>query len=265
MADFEDKHLDFVLKHYKEDRFNTQKAISRFNEAHGVVHKPRRRIMPWIYGAVTAAAVVLGVFLFLGEEAKPVELKTVAQSQIYILPDGTEITLAPGSMLSYKENSPRNVSLEGKAFFDVARDEAVPFEISLDGAFVKVLGTEFLVDASQPVKEVYVTDGKVFFAKTSDSEGVTLTKDMMATLSEYDSVPVIAVNPDVNVLAWQRGTFIFDKTPLRDVLKTLSEYYKVSFAATDLNKQLSGEFYTEDLDMIINIIESALDVTIIRK
>lgn len=265
MADFEDKHLDFVLKHYNQERFNTQKAIVRFNEAHGIVQRPRRRIMPWVYGAVAAAAVVLGVFMFLGEDVKPVEMRAFAQSMICILPDGTEITLAPGSMLSYEEKSPRNVSLEGKAFFDVARDEAVPFEISLDGAFVKVLGTEFLVDASQPVKEVYVTDGRVFFARTSDSEGVTLTKDMMATLSEYDSVPVIAEKPDANVLAWQRGTFIFDNTPLRDVLKTLSEYYKVSFAATDLNKQLSGEFYTEDLDMIINIIESALDVTIIRK
>ena len=265
MADFEDKHLDFVLKHYNQERFNTQKAIVRFNEAHGIVQRPRRRIMPWVYGAVAAAAVVLGVFMFLGEDVKPVEMRAFAQSMICILPDGTEITLAPGSMLSYEEKSPRNVSLEGKAFFDVARDEAVPFEISLDGAFVKVLGTEFLVDASQPVKEVYVTDGRVFFARTSDSEGVTLTKDMMATLSEYDSVPVIAEKPDANVLAWQRGTFIFDNTPLRDVLKTLSEYYKVSFAATDLNNQLSGEFYTEDLDMIINIIESALDVTIIRK
>lgn len=265
MADFEDKHLDFVLKHYNQERFNTQKAIARFNEAHGIVQKPRRRIMPWVYGAVAAAAVVLGVFMFFGEDVKPVEMRAFAQSMICILPDGTEVTLAPGSLLSYEKDSPRNVSLEGKAYFDVARDEDVPFEITSNGAFVKVLGTEFLVDVSGTVREVYVTDGKVFFAKTSDSEGVTLTKDMMAILSEYDNVPVISDEPDVNVLAWQRGTFIFDNTPLRDVLKTLSEYYKVSFAATDLHKQLSGEFYTDDLDMIINIIESALDVTIIKK
>ena len=265
MADFEDRHLDFVLKHYKKDRFNTQKAIGRFNEAHGIVSKPHRRVLPWLYGAVAAAAVVLGIFLFLGEDLKPIELRTVAQVRMFVLPDGTEVTLAPGSLLTYMEDSPRTVNLEGKAYFDVARDESVPFEITADGAFVKVLGTEFLVDVSGEVKKVYVTDGKVFFAKTSDSEGVTLTKDMMAILSEYDNAPVISDEPDVNVLAWQRGTFIFDNTPLKDVLKTLSEYYKVSFAATDLHKQLSGEFYTDDLDMIINIIESALDVTIIKK
>ena len=265
MADFDDKHLDFVLKHYKKDKFNTQKAIDSFNEAHGIRQKPRRRVLPWVYGIVAAAAVAVGLFLFRGEEVKTIELRAVAEARMYVLPDGTQVTLAPGSMLSYEEGAPRTVALEGKAYFDVTRDEAVPFEITADGAFVKVLGTEFFVDASGAVKETYVTDGKVFFAKTMTSEGVVLTKDMMATLSEYDSVPVVVEKPDVNVLAWQRGTFIFDKTPLKDVLKTLSEYYRVSFAATDLDKQLSGEFYAEDLDLIISLIESALDVHIVKR
>ena len=92
-----------------------------------------------------------------------------------------------------------------------------------------------------------------------------LTKDMQATLSPDGNVPVIAVEPDINSIAWQRGSFIFDKTPLREVLETLSEYYKVSFAATDLDKKLSGEFYAEDLDLIISLIESALDVHIVKK
>ena len=180
-------------------------------------------------------------------------------------PAGSEVTLEPGSRLTYSEKSPRNTALEGKAYFEVARDEAVPFEITTDGAFVRVLGTKFMVDAASSVKEVYVTEGKVLFAKSSDAEGVILTKGMQATLSESDAVPVVAMEPDVNSIAWQRGSFIFDKTPLKEVLETLSEHYKVSFAATDLDKQLSGEFYAEDLDLIISLIESALDVHIIKR
>jgi ferric-dicitrate binding protein FerR (iron transport regulator) len=175
------------------------------------------------------------------------------------------VTLAPGSSLTYKKKSPRKTQLEGKAFFEVARDEAVPFEITSDGAFVRVLGTKFMVDAGSSVKEVYVTEGKVLFVKSSDSEGVVLTKDMQATLSQSDAVPVIAEEADVNSLAWQRESFIFDKTPLREVLETLSDYYNVSFVADDLSKQLSGEFYTEDLDLIISLIESALDVNIVKR
>ena len=258
--------MDFVLKHYQEGKFDTQKAIDRFNEAHGIVQKPRRRVLPWVSGMVAAAAaVVLCVFLFRGNERQMIELIANNAVKEFVLPDGTEVTLAPGSKLTYSEKSPRNTTLEGKAYFEVARDEAVPFEITADGAFVRVLGTKFMVDAGSSVKEVYVTEGKVLFAKSSDAEGVILTKDMQATLSPDENVPVIAVEPDVNSIAWQRGSFIFDKTPLREVLETLSEHYKVSFAATDLDKQLSGEFYAEDLDLIIGLIESALDVHIIKK
>ena len=56
-----------------------------------------------------------------------------------------------------------------------------------------------------------------------------------------------------------------DGTPVIVVPFKLREYYKVSFAATDLDKQLSGEFYAEDLDLIISLIESALDVHIIKR
>jgi len=265
MSDFEDKHMDFVLKYYQEGKFDTQKVIDRFNEAHGIVRKPRRRVLSWVSGMVAAAAaVVLCVFLFRGN-GQQIQLVASAQMQEFLLPDGTEVTLAPGSRLTYSEKSPRQTKLEGKAYFEVARDEAVPFEITSDGAFVRVLGTKFMVDAGSSVKEVYVTEGKVLFAKSSDSEGVILTKDMQATLSQSDAVPVIAVEPDVNSMAWQRGSFIFDKTPLKEVLETLSEHYKVSFAATGLDKQLSGEFYAEDLDLIISLIESALDVHIVRR
>ena len=264
MSDFEDKHMDFVLKHYQEGKFDTQKAINRFNEAHGIVHRPRRSVLPWVSGIVAAASILLCVFLFQSNDQQ-IQLMASAEVQEFVLPDGSEVTLAPGSRLSYSEKSPRKTQLEGKAFFEVARDEAVSFEITSDGAFVRVLGTKFMVDAGSSVKEVYVTEGKVLFAKSSDSEGVILTKDMQATLSQSDAVPVVAMESDVNSIAWQRGSFIFDETPLKEVLETLSEHYQVSFVATDLDKQLSGEFYTEDLDLIISLIESALDVHVVKR
>ena len=257
--------MDFVLKHYQEGKFETQKALKRFNEAHSIVQKPRSRVLPWVSGMVAAAAaVILCVFLFRGDDQQ-IQLMASAEVQEFVLPDGSVVTLTPGSRLTYREKTPRNTTLEGKAFFEVMRDDAVPFEITVDGAFVRVLGTKFMVDAGSSVKEVYVTEGKVLFAKSSDSEGVILTKDMQATLSPDENIPVIVVESDVNTVAWKRGSFVFDKTPLKEVLKTLSEHYKVSFAASDMEKQLSGEFSTEDLDLIISLIESALDVHIIKR
>lgn len=88
---------------------------------------------------------------------------------------------------------------------------------------------------------------------------------MSATLKAGDDTPVTDVVPDVNSIAWKRGSFIFEDMPLRDVLNCLSKHYKTSFAASDLSKRLSGEFYTDDLDLIIELIESALDVTIVKR
>lgn len=158
------------------------------------------------------------------------------------------------------------MKMEGKIFFDVTRDENRPFEVIAENVFVKVLGTEFMVDASQKArKDVYVAEGKVLFAKDESLEGVILTDGMSATLTEDQEIPIINQAADINTIAWKRGSFIFEDTPLKEVLECLSKYYNVSFTATDLSKRLNGEFHTDDLDLILDLIESALDVTIVKK
>ena len=100
--------MDFVLKHYQEGKFDTQKAIKRFNEAHGIVQKPRRRVLPWVSGMVAAAAaVILCVFLFRGDDQQ-IQLMANAEMQEFVLPDGSVVTLTPGSRLTYREKTPRN-------------------------------------------------------------------------------------------------------------------------------------------------------------
>ena len=277
MSHSEDRHLDFVLRHYKEGAFDTQKAIGRFRESQGM--RPVRRRLNFVrIGLSAAAAVLLGVFLFMNHRSGQwTEVTASSLQHGVVLPDGTDVTLTPGSSIRFRMKDVREVKMDGKVYFDVARDEARPFEIETDGAFVRVLGTEFMVDGSEEsVVRVYVDEGKVLFARNrpigallcarnSKTEGVILTEGMAASLEDGDVMPVVDEDADTNAIAWQRGTFVFDQTPLKDVLDCLSDYYHVSFAANDLSKQLSGEFVTDDLDLIIELIESALDVTIIRR
>lgn len=267
MSHYEDRHLDFVLKHWQPGRFDTQKAIVRFRKETGqVVCRPR---FGW-YHAVAAVAAVLVIGLFiLHQQTGWTDLTAGNNAVSYALPDGTEVNLAPCSSLSYREKDfakgIRNVKMDGKVFFDVTLDPAAPFEVSADGAFVRVLGTEFQVAAGGKDVEVYVQSGKVLFARSERADGVVLTERMGARLMDGAGVPQVEMQADVNAVAWNRGTFIFDHTPLKDVLDELGAYYGVSFAATGLDRKLSGEFSVEDLDLIVELIESALDVTIIRK
>lgn len=270
MSEFDDKHLDFVVRHYEAGRFDTQKAIDGFNRAHPVQEKPRKANFAWIYSVAAAVAVIVGLFfIWDSSRVQPNELAACSEQVCGLLPDSTQVTLSPGSTLryAYSKNSSRKIEMTGKVYFDVARDESRPFEISTGNSYVKVLGTSFQVDASVSAGktvEVYVASGKVFFARSQESEGVVLEKGMGATLPDGMLMPVLNTRDKVNAIAWKRGTFIFDQTPLKEVLKTLSDHYHVSFVCTDLSKHLSGEFDIDNLDLIISIIESALDVNIMK-
>ena len=96
MSHSEDRNLDFVLKHYRGGAFDTKKAIGRFKDAVGIRRNPRRR---WSIAAVAisaAAAILLGVFLFIGrEDGGWAGIGPVYAQQTALLPDGTEVTLAP--------------------------------------------------------------------------------------------------------------------------------------------------------------------------
>lgn len=270
MSENENKHLDFVVKHYREGKLDTRKAIAKFNAEHGIAPAPmKRKGRGWIYFASgIAAAVLLGVMIrFALLATAEVTLVAEGPKEVFLLPDSTRVTLARGGTLSYKEwgfkRGSRRVNLTGKGYFEVTKDVEHPFEVTTENSFVRVLGTRFLLE-TLPVAKVSLYEGKVHFARTENLEGVVLTEGMTAL------IPIGAIKPKVeqrgnpNGIAWIRGTFIFEDTPLKEVLLTIGNYYGVSFGATDMKKRLSGEFSTDDLDLIIELIESALDVKIVK-
>ncbi|MBP5505778.1 MAG: DUF4974 domain-containing protein [Bacteroidales bacterium] len=57
-------------------------------------------------------------------------------------------------------------------------------------------------------------------------------------------------------------TFVFDNTPLADVLEELSDYYNCTLTAPVTNKRLTGSFPEDNLEEIVVAIENALDVDI---
>lgn len=92
------------------------------------------------------------------------------------LPEGSNITLTPGSKISYPEKfdeALREIYLEGEAFFNVTRDVNRPFLVYTDEVVTKVLGTSFNIKAPQAGKQIVVSvrTGKVSVyprAKLSD-------------------------------------------------------------------------------------------------
>jgi len=68
------------------------------------------------------------------------------------LPDSSKVRLLPGARIRYRRDfgsdSPRDVQVMGKAFFDVAKNLRAPFTVYSDGLQTTVLGTTFEVNAN---------------------------------------------------------------------------------------------------------------------
>lgn len=266
----EDRMIDFVAKSYEENRFDPKKALARSQNGslrRSLSLSKRTVMLKRIAGVATAAAV--GIFLYLPWLTSWTDYAAYDIAQTFTLPDSSSVTLAPGSTLRLqKHKDKRLVQMTGKVYFNVRHDDRAPFRVDAGSGFVKVLGTRFQVDSRDPIS-VSVVSGKVLFsAIRSGEEALILTKGQSAVLDPAASKPVEITPKHPNPAAWATGEFIYDNTPLPEVLSELSEYYDVTLVAFDVghssgeSRRLSGEFSTSSLQEILNLINSALGTDI---
>lgn len=262
----EDRMIDFVAKSYEENRFDPKKALARSQNGslrRSLSLSKRTVMLKRIIGI--AAAVIVGIFLYTSWRTSWTDYMAYDIPQTFTLPDSSSVTLAPGATLRlqrHKDN--RLVQMTGKVYFNVRHDDRAPFRVNAGSGFVKVLGTRFQVDSRDPIS-VSVVSGKVLFsAIRSGEEALILTKGQSAVLDPAASKPVEITPKHPNPAAWATGEFIYDNTPLPEVLSELSEYYDVTLVAFDAgrssgeSRSLSGEFSTSSLPEILNLINSAL-------
>jgi len=111
------------------------------------------------------------------------------------LPDGTVVWLNAASTLKYAANlleyGKRKVSLQGEAFFKVAKDKAHPFVVKTGSQEVEVLGTQFNINAYEDESAVSTTllEGSVrvssFLVSASLREGTRETSSGQAVKQSH--------------------------------------------------------------------------------
>ena len=137
------------------------------------------------------------------------------------LQDGTEVWLNSQTKLTYPalfSGKERRVTVEGEAFFDVAKNPEKPFIVSSQGVEMKVLGTKFNVH-SYPGKETIQTsllEGglKVYFPH-AESKGVILKPDEQVTIKGNQMK--IGSLPHADYFLWRDGIYSFINEPLIDL------------------------------------------------
>ena len=277
MKEIQEDILRFVAQHWKAGRFEPERAWRRFRVTEKATGPARRPVFGrpvWGYALASALAVlVLGLFLF--RPAPRTVIPAAADIRTVVLPEGTHATLAPGATLSFRRHGfgrrDRDVTQTGKVYYSVERNESLPFEITASEAFVRVLGTRFQIETDDTGTAVDVVDGRVLFAaapsgarkSVREEDGVILTRGMHAELTPGATVPGLSEAESANPAAWATHVFHYENTPLEEVLRELSSHFGRTLRTDAHDRRLTGEFEGEELEEIVSLIESALDIHIV--
>jgi transmembrane sensor len=262
------------------------------------VEEPVRRSTWKLYSGIAAGVLVLlavgGYWrLHTKEKAAPPLAQMVTEKRMrsqVTLPDGSRVWLNAGSKLDYPRqfapHAPREVTLEGEAFFMVTADAERPFRVHTKTFHIRVLGTSFNVRA-YPLEDSAVTSlvqGSVeVVLENADNQVVSLKPNEKLT------VPVLHTAPENNTAAtttapviiyksklvpvrdsiipetaWVQNKLAFKHLQLEKVVVMLEQWYGVEIGFKDNSKKqlyFSGVFETESLEQVLDALETTLSFT----
>ncbi|MFV7791163.1 FecR family protein [Aliarcobacter lanthieri] len=191
------------------------------------------------------------------------------------LPDGSNLFLDAKTNLEIEfYNGKRFVNLiNGRAMFEVAKDENRPFIIKSDDINIEVVGTKFEVIHKYDTTTINVEDGKVktyyskyFFDKQNE---VVLTKAQ--SLSYKNDIGAISKikNIEIEKIAlWINNKIFLDKTPLKDAIEEFSKYNDilVNYSSVEIeNYFITGEFSSNQLDIFLKTITKIYPLKVDKK
>ena len=163
---------DFQLD---DDEIDVEAALENVNlKIEEAERQPVMVEMSWVrrnykYVSGVAAAVLVALFMgfLISKPFNPmmeVAYNAANPEMQYQLPDNSTVTFAGEGLVRYPKhfaNDSRKVQFEGKAVFDIEKDADRPFVVRCDGFNVEVLGTSFMIDATEGKHFVDLYSGKV--------------------------------------------------------------------------------------------------------
>lgn len=153
-----------------------------------------------------------------------------------MLADGSKVYLNSESELRFPttfSGKERRVFLKGEGYFEVRKDAAKPFIVTVGETDVRVLGTTFNVTAYRDTKTIRTTlvEGAVRVNDRLTGEAVTLAPGLQA---EWQGGSFTTRKVNVNaVAAWVDGKFYFEEgATLEEITEQLRRWYDIDFFFT---------------------------------
>ena len=176
--------------------------------------RPRRRTALWTASAAATVAAILGVGTLRQADRSPAPKVYLAGSAVRLvdLGGGTQVSLAPGSVLTAADRDPRQLSLSGRALFNVAHDPDRQLLVDAEGYRIRDVGTRFEIATGDQMVRVAVAEGRVAMGKTSGGSEVQVSAGNSITAAGGRLTSAAVRATDVG--GWRTGPLVYDGVPL---------------------------------------------------
>lgn len=220
-----------------------------------------------------AAAVALVVFTYWGVQQwsyqKVMTYQTAfGETEQLLLPDGTTVSLNANSSLRYVNKNPREVWLDGEAFFEVKkqpRTKAV-FLVHTQDLVIEVLGTAFNVNSRHEKTKVVLEEGSIKLNLDGGKEEMMEPGDLISYSGKEAKIleRQKAVPTEVHS-SWKDGSIIFSQIPLKEAMQKVADHYGIhfEFGADSLKKkEVEGAVPMDDLRISLLVMEKSFNIQI---
>lgn len=218
----------------------------------------------WLSAAAMVAMLVLAARWFF----QPASTTYLAQAQPeqILLADSSRTVLFPGSKLKETMGKQRAISLQGRAYFEVRRDEQRPFTVDAGDLRVTVLGTAFEVADydTAAYATVRVRTGHVRVVAGAD------TMDLLAgDHVRYDKQRhVLERRPAPPMEVYGLRVLKFEGAPMARVVEQLETMYQVRITLGNeriANCRLTAEFNDEPIGSILDVIAQTFGLQVTKE
>ncbi|WP_436484208.1 FecR family protein [Chitinophaga sp. ARDCPP14] len=148
-----------------------------------------------------------------------------------ILPDGTGVWLNAASSISYPTaftGNERSVTVTGEVYFEVVKNEKMPFRVKAGNTTIDVLGTHFNINAYKDEASINTTLVQGSVRVSVQQQQQMLKPGQQARVAaKGESIQVLDHADLSEVLAWKAGFFSFNDADLPAVMRQLSRWYNV--------------------------------------
>lgn len=230
-----------------------------------------RRIITAAAAAIAlAVATTLGITLYRASNAMMELTANNNRVEQIALPDGTTVWLNNTSTLKYPKTfapNKRKVTLEGEAYFQVAKKTESPFVVQTDAMEITVLGTTFNLNSysTAEVASVTLIEGEIKVKGNADEGMITLSPGQRAELNKHTGKLYVKEQPHALLDgAWHNKLLPFSQATIAEIGQALERVYgvKVHVSENVGRTTYSGTLKSQDsIDKALRSLKNAIPIT----